>query len=146
MLLQGGRVMVELSNVDHVLGFIYGVLGDGPPGERWQVYSKMRTFDQRLKAINRAVLEKVTPAQLELWRKAYGMLTNSRKFRNRVAHLGMRRMVTSDRKNLGVELQAPWYLPRPPGSSLKIADVRNAADLLLEAKADLWTFINTVAR
>jgi hypothetical protein len=106
----------------------------------------MRTFGERLKAVNRAVREMVTPAQFELWRKAYLKLTDGKTFRNRIAHLGMRRMFTSDRKNLGVELQAPWYLPRRPGSSLKIADVRGAADLLLEAKADLWAFINIVAR
>jgi hypothetical protein len=138
--------MVGLSNVDHVLGFIYGMLGDGRPGDRWRAYSDIRTFGERLKAADLEVRELVEPEHFELWRKAHEKLTNSKTLRNWVAHLGMRRMFTSDRKNLGVELQPAWYLPRPPGSSLKIADIRNAADLLLEAKADLWDFINTIAR
>ena len=54
MLLQVGRVVVELSNVEHVLGFMYGMLGEGPPGERWRYFSsKTRNFQERLKLVIR---------------------------------------------------------------------------------------------
>ena len=58
----------------------------------------------------------------------------------------MRRLFTSDQKMLGVELRPPWYLGNAAPRALKVADVRQAADELVEAKADLWEFINTIAR
>jgi hypothetical protein len=145
MLLQVGRVVVELSNIDHVLGFMYGILGDGAPGERWKAYSEIWNFEQRLKAVNRAVLENNKPEQLVLWHSAYKKLTNSRPLRNRVAHLGMRRMFTSDRKNLGIELRPAWYLPDSAKRALKMVEVKRIADQLVDAKLDLWKFINSVA-
>jgi hypothetical protein len=146
MLLQVGRVVVELSNVDHVLGFMYGMLGGEKAGERWRAYSEMRHFETRLKAVNRTVRTVCEPEQLRLWNSAYEKLTNSRPMRNRVAHLGMRRMFKHDRKNLGVELRPPWYLPGAAERALTTVEVRAAADLLVDAKADLWDFINTIAR
>jgi hypothetical protein len=146
MLLQVGRVVVELSNVDHVLGFIYGMLGEGPPDDRWRAYSSLRGFQKRLEAVNRAVSQRVKLEQSELWRAAYGKLKEGRIFRNQVAHFGMRRMFTSDSRNLGVELRPPWYLPNSAEEALKITGVKHAADQLVDAKADLWDFINSVAR
>jgi hypothetical protein len=146
MLLQVGRVVVELSNVEHVLGFIYGMLGDGPPGERWQYFAtRPRSFQERLKLANKAVKAACPPEHLPLWETACLKLSSSRSVRNRVAHLGMRRLFTSDRKLFGVELRPPWYLGNAAQKGLKVAEVRQAADKLVDAKADLWNFINTIA-
>jgi hypothetical protein len=146
MLLQVGRVVVELSNVEHVLGFMYGMLGDGPPGDRWHDFAtKPRNFQERLKLVNKAVKAGCPPEHLPLWEAAHLKLSGSRSVRNRVAHLGMRQLFTSDRKLFDVELRPPWYLGNAAPQALKVAEVRKAADELVEAKADLWNFINTIA-
>jgi hypothetical protein len=146
LLLQVGRVVVELSNVDHVLGFMYGMLGEGAPGERWRSYAKIRSFEKKLELVNDAVKAICDAEKLALWQSAYQKLSNNRPQRNLVAHFGMRRLFTSDRRDLGVELTPPWYLPRARHRSLKLADVKRAANQIHDAKADLWDFINTIAR
>ncbi|WMT71578.1 hypothetical protein [Bradyrhizobium sp. Ash2021] len=147
MMLQVGRVVVELSNVEHVLGFMYGMLGDGPPGERWQYFAtKSPNFQARLKLLNQAVKAACPPERLPLWEAAHLKLSGSRSVRNRVAHYGVRQLFTSDRKLFGVELRPPWYLGNAARRALKIADVRQAADELVGATADLWDFINKIAR
>jgi hypothetical protein len=146
MLLQVGRVVVELSNVENVLEFMYGMLGDRPPGERWQYFAtKTRNFQHRLKIVSKAVKAACPPEHLPLWEAAHRKLSGTRTVRNRVAHLGMRQLFTFDRKLFGVELRSPWYLGNGAARALKIADVRQTADELVEAKADLWEFINTIA-
>jgi hypothetical protein len=146
MLLQVGRVVVELSNVQNLLGFIYGMLGEGPPGERWQHFAtKTRNFQHRLKLVNKAVKAACPPEHLPLWEAAHRKLSGTRSLRNRVAHLGMRQLFTSDQKLLGVELRPPWYLGDGEPRALRVADIRQAADELVGAKADLWDFINKIA-
>jgi hypothetical protein len=147
MLLQVGRVVVELSNVENVLGFMYGMLGDGPAGERWQYFAtKTHGLKQRLKLVNKAVKAKCPAEHMPLWEAGHRKLSGTRTARNRVAHLGMRQLFTSDRKLTGVELRPPWYLGSGAARALKTTDVRQIADGLVEAKADLWKFINTIAR
>jgi hypothetical protein len=145
MLLQVGRVVVELSNVEHILGFMYGMLGDDPP-VRWQYFAtKPPNFQTRLKLVNKAVKVKCPSEHLPLWQAVYLKLSGGRSARNRVAHLGMHQLFTADRKLFGVELRPPWYLGNGAARALKIADVRQTADELVEAKADLWDFINAIA-
>lgn len=145
MLLQVGRVVVELSNVENVLGFMYGMLGDGPPGERWRYFATTYGLQHRLKIVNKAVKASCPAEHLPLWEAARRKLTATSTARNRIAHLGMRQLFTSDRKLTGVELRPPWYLGTGAVRALRTTDVQKIADGLVEAKADLWEFINTIA-